>query len=110
MERRGRLLRDHRAGIAFGISEDVPPRAAPEWLLTRLHELETLVVSLYHLINDETAEAVGRPGNGAASNTFYGSPRKLATDSALRSSGHNGSGERVCENHSPNRRRKCPTS
>ena len=42
IERRAWLLRDHRARVVVGVSENVPADAASEWLLTRSHELQGL--------------------------------------------------------------------
>lgn len=56
------LLRDHRARIAVGVSEDVPAERASEWLLTRSHELQGLVTSLNHLLNVEAGASFGEPG------------------------------------------------
>ena len=55
-------LRDHRAKVAIGVSENVSPESASEWLLTRSHELQGLVTALNHLLNVETAAAFGEPG------------------------------------------------
>ncbi len=55
-------LRDHRARVTIGISENVLAESASEWLLTRCHELQGLAAALNHLLNVETAAAFGEPG------------------------------------------------
>jgi hypothetical protein len=60
--RRSWPLRDHKARVTVGVSEDVPAESAPEWLLTRLHELQSAVTSLNHLVNVEAGASFGEPG------------------------------------------------
>lgn len=75
--RRSWLLRDHRAGVALGLSEDVPAGAASEWLLTRSHELQGLVATLNHLLNVEATDSFGEPGQPGDPDHIMWAARKL---------------------------------
>jgi len=55
-------LRDHRAGIALGMSEYVSTDQAVDWVRTRLHELSSLVEALNKLIQVEIQTGLGAPG------------------------------------------------
>ena len=64
-ERVDRLSRDvenYHARFTIGVSEDVVPDAAADWLQTRMHELENLVDTFTRLINIEVPKAVGQQG------------------------------------------------
>jgi hypothetical protein len=77
IDRRSWLLRDHGAGVALGLSEDVPAGAASEWLLTRSHELQGLVATLNHLLNVEAGASVGEPGQPGDPDHIMWTARKL---------------------------------
>ena len=55
-------VQDYRARFTLSTSEDVIPEAAPDWLQTRMHELQNLAQTFSRLINDELPTAVGQPG------------------------------------------------
>jgi Domain of unknown function (DUF4062) len=77
IERRSWLLRDHRAGVALGLSEDVPAHLAAEWILTRSHELQGLVATLNHLLNVEAGASFGEPGQPGDPDHIMWAARKL---------------------------------
>lgn len=66
MEKRASRLREHRVGLALGLSENVPADAAPEWFLTRSHELQAVVRAANELLSvqmNESIGALGEPGD-----------------------------------------------
>jgi hypothetical protein len=70
-------LKDHRAKVAIGVSENVQPELASEWLLTRSHELQGLVTALNHLLNVETGAAFGEPGQPGDADHIMWITRKI---------------------------------
>lgn len=62
VERRTDLVREYREGLLLEASTSVSASDAPEWFLTRLHELQSLVASANRLINESAQEAFGKPG------------------------------------------------
>lgn len=62
VERRADLVKEYREGLLLEVAASVSASDAPEWLQTRLHELQSLVASANRLINDSAKEAFGKPG------------------------------------------------
>ncbi len=62
VDKLSREVEDYRARFTVGISEDVGPEAASDWLETRMHELQNLARTFARLINNEVPKALGRPG------------------------------------------------
>jgi hypothetical protein len=55
-------VREYREGLFLEAANSVSASDAPEWFLTRLHELTSLVSSANRLINVSAQEAFGKPG------------------------------------------------
>ena len=55
-------VEDYRAGFTIGVSEDVVPDAAVDWLQTRMHELQNMTQSFTRLVNSEVPKAFGPAG------------------------------------------------